>query len=142
MLYFTTFGIKINTFNYQGMKIGEKIRKVRELKNLSQENIATELEMSLAGYGRIERNEVDINLEKLHKIASIFKIKPEELLTFDDTFVFNISGTNSYAGYNNNPVYNHSFPIEIKQLYEDKITLLEKLLQSKDNEILLMKKLN
>lgn len=122
------------------MKIGEKIRKVRELKNLSHENIATELGMSLAGYGRIERNEVDINVEKLHKLALIFNLKPEELLTFEDKYVFNISGTNSYAGYNNNPIFNHHFPLEVKQLYEDKIMLLEQILVLKNNEIEVLKK--
>lgn len=121
------------------MKIGEKIRKVRELKNLSQENVVLELGMSLAGYGRIERNEVDINLEKLHKIALIFCIKPEDLLTFDEKFVFNISGSLN-SGYNNNPVFNQHTPTEVKQLYEDKIILLEQLLHAKNNEIAYLKK--
>ena len=36
-------------------KIGEKIRKIRTLKGLSQENMATMLEISLVAYGDIER---------------------------------------------------------------------------------------
>ncbi len=39
------------------MEIGTKIRKIRELKGFSQENIAHDLEMSITGYGKIERNE-------------------------------------------------------------------------------------
>ena len=42
------------------MEIGTKIRKVREIKGLSQENLADELGMSVTGYGKIERNEVGI----------------------------------------------------------------------------------
>jgi transcriptional regulator with XRE-family HTH domain len=49
------------------MEIGTKIRKIREIKGLSQENIAKELSMSITGYGKIERNEVSINFDKLQK---------------------------------------------------------------------------
>jgi transcriptional regulator with XRE-family HTH domain len=104
------------------MKIGHKIRRARELKNLSQENVAEGLGMSVNGYGRIERNEVDINIEKLVQLANIFEVKPEELLTFDEKYVQNI-----YAEKTTNQSGNiqNYFPQELKQLYEDKIKLLE-----------------
>ena len=36
------------------MKVHEKIRKIRELKNFSQENMAEQLQMSVNGYSEIE----------------------------------------------------------------------------------------
>ncbi len=39
------------------MQIGDKIRKVRELKGLKQEAVADKLDMSATAYGNIERNE-------------------------------------------------------------------------------------
>lgn len=47
------------------MKIGNRIRKVREIKGYSQENLASELGMSITGYGKIERDEVSINMDRL-----------------------------------------------------------------------------
>ena len=52
-------------------RIGEKIRKIRELKGLKQENIAKELGMSLGGYGKIERGESSISIERLQKIGQL-----------------------------------------------------------------------
>ena len=46
------------------MTIGEKIRFMRLLKGLSQEDMAEKLEISLNAFGRIERNETDLNLSK------------------------------------------------------------------------------
>lgn len=102
------------------MEIGDKIRKIRELKGLSQENVAAELEMSVTGYGKIERGEVNLSYDKLIKIAQIFKVEVEQLISFDEKVVFN---------YMNNKIEQqisqNFMPVELKQLYEDKIKLLE-----------------
>ena len=71
------------------MEIGTKIRKIRELKGFSQENMAEELGMSVTGYGKIERNEVSVNVDKLLKIAEIFQIGIEQIIGFDDNIAFN-----------------------------------------------------
>lgn len=44
------------------MNIGSKIRKIREIKGYSQENMAIDLDMSVTGYGKIERNQVAITV--------------------------------------------------------------------------------
>jgi transcriptional regulator with XRE-family HTH domain len=46
------------------MNVGEKIKKLRELKNYTQQHMAEELDLSLSGYGKIERNETDISVSK------------------------------------------------------------------------------
>ena len=71
------------------MLIGHKIKKISELRNFTQEHIAEKLNITQAGYSKIERNEVDLNLEKLDKLAQIFEMKPEEILTFDEKYVLN-----------------------------------------------------
>ncbi len=101
------------------IKVGNKIRKIRELKDISPKEMAEQLEMTIQGYSRIERDEVAINTDKIEKIASIFEMHPSELLAFDEKTVFNYFN-NTNAGYN----FNY-FPVELKQLYEDKIKLLE-----------------
>jgi len=52
--------------NYQ---FGNILRKYREAKGLSQEQFAELCEISRAYYGRIERGEHSITLEKCKKIA-------------------------------------------------------------------------
>ncbi len=46
------------------MKIGSNIKKARELRNYSQQFMADRLAMSVAGYSKIERDEVSVNLDK------------------------------------------------------------------------------
>lgn len=102
------------------MEIGTKIRKIREIKGFSQENVAEELGMSVTGYGKIERNEVSLNFDKLAKISEVLKVEIETIIGFDDKVAFNNfnNKVEQQIGYNN-------IPAEMKKLYEDKILLLE-----------------
>ncbi len=102
------------------MDLGTKIRKLRELKGLSQENIATELGMSITGYGKIERNEVNVNVDRLEQISRILGVQVENIIGFDDKVAFN-----NYNNKIHQQIGSYSMPIEMKQLYEDKIALLE-----------------
>ena len=102
------------------MKVGNNIREVREQKKWSQEYFAELLGMSVNGYGKIERNEVDINIEKLQKIAHHLEVKAEDLLSDGLSF------TNNGDNYNNNyfsTIYQQSTKIE--KLYEEQIVLLK-----------------
>jgi len=65
------------------MKIGQNIRKVRELNDLNQETVAGLLGMSAVAYGRIERNESDISLKRINQIAKALNTDIETLLNFD-----------------------------------------------------------
>jgi transcriptional regulator with XRE-family HTH domain len=108
------------------MKIGNKIRKIRELKNISPKDMADRLNITPQGLNKIEREEVDVNVERLLQIAGIFEMKPEDLLTFDEKVVFNNHA--EIKGGLQQGVYNgpfHAFPQEMKDLYEKQIILLE-----------------
>ncbi|MBC9813911.1 helix-turn-helix transcriptional regulator [Crocinitomicaceae bacterium CZZ-1] len=70
------------------IRIGKKIRQLRELKDYSQEYMAEKLGMSVPGYSRIERNEVDVNIEKAYQIASILNVGINDLLNFDEKYIF------------------------------------------------------
>ena len=62
------------------MVVGLKIRKLRELKNYSQEFMADQLGISQNVYGRIERSEQELTIDRLYRIAEILKIKAVDLL--------------------------------------------------------------
>lgn len=67
------------------------IRKIRELKNLTREFVAGELKMSMSGYGKIERGEVDLTVSKLIEIAAILDVSIEFIIKFDVSIFFNDS---------------------------------------------------
>ena len=73
------------------MKIGENIKKFRELKNLTREQMASELELSLSGYSKIERDEVDLTISRVQQIAEVLQVELSQILNFDATQIFNIS---------------------------------------------------
>lgn len=78
------------------MDIGNNIKKYRELKNMSRETVATEMDMSISGYSKIERNEVDLTISKVQKIAEVLGVDVSQILNYDATQIFNVSG-NQFA---------------------------------------------
>jgi transcriptional regulator with XRE-family HTH domain len=60
-------------------KIGQRIKTLRNTRNLTQEELADELGMSFGNLGKIERGEIDPNTETLQKVARVLKIHVAEL---------------------------------------------------------------
>jgi len=63
--------------------VGEKIRQLRLLAGLSQENIADEIGMSHGNFGKIERGEIDINTQHLFAVAKALKVDVVDLFDFN-----------------------------------------------------------
>lgn len=74
------------------MKVGQNIRKIRDLKGYSQEFMALELEISQRNYSRIENNELELHLNRLEKICKILDVSPQEILDFDAHLIFKRNG--------------------------------------------------
>lgn len=68
--------------------IGQKIKKVRELRNYTQEYMAEKLGLSQNGYGKMEREDSDISVTRLTQIAEILEVNLLDLLTFDENKLF------------------------------------------------------
>ncbi len=64
--------------------IGERIRILRVIKSLSQENMANELDISVASYSNIERDVTELTVSRLLKIAKILGVKPSDILEYDN----------------------------------------------------------
>ena len=71
------------------MKVGYKIRKLRELKGFSQEYMALQLGMSQNNYSKIELGKISPNLERIDAIAQIIGIDPVKIIEFDENTIFN-----------------------------------------------------
>ena len=68
----------------------ENIKKFRELKNMTREDLADRMEMSLSGYSKLERGEVELTVNKLYRIAEILEISVSQILNFDASQIFNV----------------------------------------------------
>ncbi len=55
-------------------KIGKRIRQLRAVSGLSQDNVADEIGMSPGNYGKIERGEIDIDSTHLISLAKSLKV--------------------------------------------------------------------
>jgi transcriptional regulator with XRE-family HTH domain len=104
------------------LKIGHKIKKLRELKNLTQEHMANSIGITQGAYSRMELGETEITYSKLEKISEELGMKPEEVIAFNESVVFNVM--NNQTG--NGLVINNSQLSEAeKNLFEQQIILLK-----------------
>jgi transcriptional regulator with XRE-family HTH domain len=112
------------------MQYGEKIRTIRELRGLSQENVATLLGIAQNSYSKIETNHTKLTTDIMKKLADILDVSPMDIISGQPTIVnFQAnSGTQNSFGYIENYIANQ------KEMFE-------KMLASKDEEIFRLNKL-
>jgi transcriptional regulator with XRE-family HTH domain len=103
------------------IKIGEKIKKLRDLREYSQEYMAQKLKLSVNGYGKIERDETDISLKRLEEIAAVLEVDIFRILTFDEKQIFNINARQSNLGLVHTPqlIDNEGYKDFITHLQEE-----------------------
>ena len=70
------------------MRIGEKIRKIREMKGITQEYVASELKITAQAFGKIEREETKLDFQRLEEIARLLDIDPLDIVNFDESRIF------------------------------------------------------
>lgn len=108
-------------------KIPRNIKKFRELKSYTREEMAAFLEMSPSGYAKIEQGNVDIGIRRLEQIAKILQVEVRQIMEFEPSQVFNIcenTFTNAIVGRTKNRDQNNSANAEY----------LEKLIKSLERE--------
>lgn len=64
------------------INLGIHIRRIREKKNISQQNLADISDLPKTTIGRIERAEMNTTIKTLVKISNALEIEPKELLNF------------------------------------------------------------
>lgn len=114
--------------------IGNKIKNIRELKNLTQGYMAERLDISQAAYSKLEKGDIKLSPEKLSDIAKILEVSTEDIASFDSQKYFN--SFNNVKGNNNGSVIIELEDSKlIRKLFEDKINLLENLLENSNSEL-------
>lgn len=108
-----------------------KIKQIRELKNITQEFIAKELEISTRAYSKIENGETQLTINRLNEISAVLQVDPIEVLGFDDKQIFSYCKQDGYIGINH-----ISMPDKLIKQYEETIEALKgqiALLQKSNN---------
>ena len=102
------------------MKVCEKIKHLRQMQNLSQEDVAEKLGMTTNGYGGIERGEVDIKLSRLEQLSELFGVNLSDLIELGEKTIFNLittdSGTQSYCSIDSTSSENIKLKCEVEKL--------------------------
>ncbi|MCD4773364.1 MAG: helix-turn-helix domain-containing protein [Bacteroidales bacterium] len=65
------------------IKFGEKVRDIRKMKGLSQEQLAFKADLHRTYIGMIERAEKNITLVNIEKIANALTISINDLFNYD-----------------------------------------------------------
>ncbi|MDE0472353.1 MAG: helix-turn-helix transcriptional regulator [Ekhidna sp.] len=111
---------------------GIRAKKIRELKNLTQDFVAQELGISQPAYSNIEKGQVQLKEDTLEKLSDVLGVSVDTLKTFDAEKYLIQNNHNSQIVTKIDKV-NHVnyYPIneDIKNLYERTIKLLEQELQ-------------
>ena len=114
--------------------IGKKIERIREIKGMKQDGLATALGVSQQTVSRMEASEV-IDDDLLERVAKVFGIQVDAIKNFNEEAVFNyFNNFNDHStGFNYNCTFN---PIEkVIELVEKNEKLYERLLREKDTVI-------
>ncbi len=107
-------------------EIGNRIKEIRKSKGLSQGAVASQLGVSQATYGKIEKNSAQLSIDKLDKMAQILGVSGAELLGWPQA-----SGSSASAQQLE----------ELQLAHDENKKVMQKLLQSKDEQIEVLKEL-
>lgn len=106
--------------------IGERIRKIREDKNISQEKMALELDMVQSNYGRLEKDDKRLTVPKIQRIAEILKVSISYLFNEQISKVIHQHDNENPSAYNVENLYQTNKEITDKLVEQYDLRILEK----------------
>lgn len=118
-------------------KLGNRIRKIRELANIKQSYMAEKLSISQQQYSALEKGETKVSTERLEKIAELLNVTPEKISKFDEETLLRGIENNSFHSSTGNIInhINESHNKEIKELYETRISEIHKMYKEQITEL-------
>jgi len=121
--------------------IGRKISRIRELRGMKQEVLASELGVSQQTVSSMENRET-IEKDLLGQVAKILGVTPEAIENFSEEAVLNIIG-NTYHDQSSSVNYQCTFnPLDkLLEIYEENKRLYERLLQAEKDKVAYLEKL-
>lgn len=105
-----------------------KLKILREFRNLTQADVAAELNISPTAYSRLELNQTKLGIDQAQILADIFQVSLPDLISNDSPIISFVNKEHGIIekGY----IHNN---------YESQKDNIDKLLETKDNEIATLK---
>ena len=116
------------------MHLGRKISRIRELKGMKQETLASVMGVSQQAISKLEQSE-HVDDDRLEEVSKALGVSAEAIKNFnEETALSIISNTFNDNAVLNGVLYQPTFnPLDkIIELYESKITLYERMLKEKE----------
>lgn len=110
----------------------ERVRKLREFRNYTQEYMAEQLNLSQRAYSSLENGKTQLSVERLVDICKLLDVSIGEILDIENQNIYN-------NNFNNNAENNHGNLIFKKDDFEEQRKLYERIIEMKDSEILFLK---
>jgi transcriptional regulator with XRE-family HTH domain len=101
------------------MKVGNKIKKMRELREYTQEDMAEKLAMSQSGYSKIELDETDVPFSRLLQISKVLQVSLSDLINFDEAKI--LLNNNTLHEQSQGFVFHQGLAETERKLYESRI---------------------
>ncbi|MBK8568097.1 MAG: helix-turn-helix transcriptional regulator [Saprospiraceae bacterium] len=111
------------------MKIGQKLRKIRQLRDMKQEDVAHELGIDTSIISKMENDRIDISMDMLEQLANVYGVDPVDILTIDDKIVIKIK---EQQGGTSNGVTINTMSDKMWALFEERIKAQDATIQAKD----------
>ncbi len=109
------------------MHVGDKIRKVRELKGYKQEYVADQLNMSVTAYGNLERGDSSPSYDRLEEIAKVLEVSVVDILNIPDEINIQHISNSSNVGIGSHYTHNDNRRSDIEvEGYKMAINSLQK----------------
>lgn len=99
-----------------------KLKAIRESKKLSQQQMADKLHIVVSGYGKIERGLIQITIERLEQIATIFEMTVADILSYKEIEEEKEGHLNNFILKNDSEKLK-AYQAEINSLVESKVTM-------------------
>lgn len=112
----------------------DKLRKLREFRNYTQEYVAEQLNISQRAYSSIENGKTQLTVDRLVEICKLLNVSVGEVLEIENQNIYNNS-------FNNNAENNYGNLIFKKDDFEEQRNLYERIIEIKNNEITFLKDL-
>lgn len=118
------------------MNIAQKIKRIRQSKEFSQDYMASKLGISQRAYGKMESGEIKIDVNKLQQIAQVLDIEAGELINTEEYQTNNFNNNKiTNAVVNHFAEENNKFKNEILVVLKEQINTLKEQLKEKDKHI-------
>lgn len=116
--------------------IGENIQRLREVRGLTQEDMAAALNLSVSAYGKIERGETGLSFDKAKAISKKLGVSLLELDEFDEKRSVHIYHHNTLNNCQQGETYiNGGLGENERKLYEENKRLLEERIAFLEEEL-------